>query len=145
TRDPEQSTLPVCRTLGIGFVAYSPLGRGFLAGAGKDLATDDFRRGMPRWRGEALGRNLSLLEALEGIAQEESCSPWQLALAWLLHRGDDVVPIPGTSKIHRLEENLAAADIRLSGNDLSAIERAVPASAVEGARYDEAGLSLIER
>jgi aryl-alcohol dehydrogenase-like predicted oxidoreductase len=146
SRDVEHEVLPACRELGIGFVPYSPLGRGFLTGTIKrpeDLAENDFRRNMPRMRGEAFGKNRGLVETLEAIARERGCTPAQLALAWLLHKGSDLVPIPGTTKIHRLEENLAAADIRLSPEDIAAIERAVPEAAVEGTRYDEVGMRML--
>ncbi|MGB8364932.1 MAG: aldo/keto reductase [Rhizomicrobium sp.] len=145
TRDPEAGVLPLCRELGIGFVAYSPLGRGFLAGGAKDLAENDFRRSLPRWQGEALEQNLSLFETLSALAREKSCTPAQLVLAWLLHNGEDIVPIPGTSKVYRLEENVAAADVRLSADDVAAIERAVPVGQVKGARYDAVGLAMVSR
>ncbi|MCB2072926.1 MAG: aldo/keto reductase [Novosphingobium sp.] len=144
SRDPENSVLPVCRELGIGFVAYSPLGRGFLAGAGKHLSEEDFRRNLPRWQGEALGRNLGLYEQLESLAEAKGCTPAQISLAWLLHQGEDIVPIPGTTKLHRLAENVAATEIRLDVQDIASIEKAMPASAVAGERYDSAGASLIE-
>lgn len=144
-RDPEADALPLCRELGIGFVAYSPLGRGFLASAARELGENDFRRSLPRWRGEALQHNLRLFDALSLLAEEKSCTPAQLALAWLLHKGEDIVPIPGTTKVHRLEENVAAASIGLSSEDIASIEEAVPAEAVEGARYDEAGSALLSR
>jgi aryl-alcohol dehydrogenase-like predicted oxidoreductase len=141
TRDPERAVLAVCRELGIGFVPFSPLGRGFLGGAyaGEQSLgpASDPRRRMPRFQGEALGNNLTLLENLKRLSAEKGRTPAQLALAWVLSRGDDIVPIPGTTKIARLEENVAAADIRLSPADLAAIETAVPASAVIGARYGE--------
>jgi aryl-alcohol dehydrogenase-like predicted oxidoreductase len=146
TRDPEQTLLPLCRELGIGFVPYSPLGRGFLAGAvsgAGSLADNDFRRFMPRFKGEALAKNLSLVETLSGLAAQKGRTPAQLALAWLLAQGDDIVPIPGTTKPERLAENAAAAEIDLSAADLAAIEAAVPETAVEGARYDERGLSMV--
>jgi aryl-alcohol dehydrogenase-like predicted oxidoreductase len=146
TRDPEQAVLPVCRELGIGFVPYSPLGRGFLAGAvsGADgLASNDFRRFMPRFKGEALAKNLPLVETLGRLAAETGRTPAQLALAWLLAQGDDIAPIPGTTNPQRLVENAAAADVRLSADDLAAIEAAVPEAAVEGARYDERGLAMV--
>jgi aryl-alcohol dehydrogenase-like predicted oxidoreductase len=146
TRDPEVGVLPTLRELGIGFVPYSPLGRGFLAGAvrGADsLAENDFRRFQPRFRGEALAKNLTLVETLAELARDKGRTPAQLALAWLLHRGDDIVPIPGTSKASRLEENVAAADLRLSEADLAAIEAAVPETAIEGQRYDETGLAMV--
>jgi aryl-alcohol dehydrogenase-like predicted oxidoreductase len=144
TRGPERKVLPVCRALGIGFVPYSPLGRGFLAGSAASPAPDDFRRSLPRWRGEALAKNLSLVETLAALARAKGCTAAQLALAWLLHQGRDIVPIPGTTKVHRVEENVAAAHLHLTPEELAAIEAAVPESAVEGARYDEAGMALIE-
>jgi aryl-alcohol dehydrogenase-like predicted oxidoreductase len=135
----------VCRELGVGFVAYSPLGRGFLAGAGKSLAPGDFRRSMPRWQGDALGVNLSLFEQVEQLAEAKRCTPAQLALAWVLHQGDDIVPIPGTSNPGRLAENVAAAEIELTQGDLEQLARALPPEAVAGERYDPAGLSLTEQ
>lgn len=144
TRDPEHRVLPTCRELGTGFVAYSPLGRGFLAGAGGQLGENDFRRTMPRWSGEALEKNLGLFATLELLAKEKGCTPAQLSLAWLLHQGDDIVPIPGTTRLHRLEENTAAHAIALSTEELAAIARAIPEEAVEGARYDALGLSMVE-
>jgi aryl-alcohol dehydrogenase-like predicted oxidoreductase len=146
SRDVEHEVLPTCRELGIGFVPYSPLGRGFLTGAitkPDDLAENDFRRTMPRLQGEAFGKNLSLVETLTRIAREKGCTPAQLALAWLLHKGSDIVPIPGTTKIHRLEENLAAADLQLSPPDVATIERAVPEEAVAGTRYDAGGMRML--
>jgi aryl-alcohol dehydrogenase-like predicted oxidoreductase len=145
SRGGERDVLATCRELGIGFVAYSPLGRGFLAGAAREMAANDFRRSSPRWQGTALVKNLRLVDALSQIAQEKKCTLAQLALAWLLHQGPDIVPLPGTSKVSRLEENVAAADIRLSADDLTRIERAIPAEAVEGDRYDAAGAALIDR
>jgi aryl-alcohol dehydrogenase-like predicted oxidoreductase len=145
SRDPEQDVLPLCRELAIGFVAYSPLGRGFLAAGAKELASNDFRRNLPRWQGPALERNLELFETLATMAAQKECTPAQLSLAWLLHKGEGIVAIPGTTRISRLEENLAAADIALSLDEIAAIERAVPAEAVAGARYDEAGSALLSR
>jgi aryl-alcohol dehydrogenase-like predicted oxidoreductase len=145
-RAPENEVLPVCRELGIGFVPYSPLGRGFLAGAisgAGSLADNDFRRFMPRFKGEALAKNLPLVETLGRLAAEKGRTPAQLALAWLLAQGDDIVPIPGTTNAGRLAENAGAADIALSAADLAAIEAAVPETAVEGARYDERGLAMV--
>jgi aryl-alcohol dehydrogenase-like predicted oxidoreductase len=144
TRDPEREVLPTCRELGIGFVPFSPLGRGFLAGAVKgDLAENDFRRGMPRFQPGAMQANLSLVETLERLAREKGRTPAQLALAWLLHQDPHIVPIPGTTKLNRLEENVAAADISLSAEELAAIDRAVPETAVAGQRYDETGLAMV--
>jgi len=145
TRESEMSVLPVCRELGIGFVAYSPLGRGFLGGAGKALAAQDFRHNLPRWQGEALERNLSLYEQLAAIAASKQKTVAQISLAWLLHQGADVVPIPGTTNPGRLEENTAAAQIVLSAADLAAIEAAMPADQVIGERYDTRGAALLER
>lgn len=147
TRDVEQAVLPTCRELGVGFVPYSPLGRGFLAGsanaAGSAMNPNDFRRFMPRWQDAAMAKNRSLVETLTALAQAKGRTPAQLALAWLLHQGADIAPIPGTTKISRLEENLAAAEIRLSAEELAEIERAVPESAVEGGRYDAGGLAMV--
>jgi len=148
TRDPEAQILPVLRELGIGLVPYSPLGRGFLTGAltsDAGLAADDFRRGLPRFQGEAMTANLSLVETLKALAAERGATPAQLALAWLLHQGPDIAPIPGTTKISRLEENLGAVDLVLSADDLARISAAVPETAVEGARYSEAGLAMVGR
>jgi aryl-alcohol dehydrogenase-like predicted oxidoreductase len=144
TRDPERDVLPTCRELGVGFVPFSPLGRGFLAGAVKgDLPEGDFRRSMPRFQPGAFEANLSLVETLERLAREKGHTPAQLALAWLLHQDPHIAPIPGTTKLHRLEENVAAAAITLTPEDLAAIDRAVPEAAVEGSRYDAAGLAMV--
>jgi aryl-alcohol dehydrogenase-like predicted oxidoreductase len=144
TRDPEREVLPTCRELGIGFVPFSPLGRGFLAGAVKgDLPENDFRRSMPRFQPGALQANLSLVDTLERLAREKGRTPAQLALAWLLHQDPHIAPIPGTTKVHRLEENVAAAEITLSADELAAIDGAVPETAVEGQRYDASGLAMV--
>jgi aryl-alcohol dehydrogenase-like predicted oxidoreductase len=143
SRDAEREVLPLCRELGIGFVAYSPLGRGFLAAGTNELASDDFRRNLPRWQGSALERNLGLFETLAAFAAERSCTPAQLSLAWLLHKGNDIVAIPGTTKVARLEENVASAEIVLSPDEITVIERAIPADSVAGARYDQAGSALL--
>lgn len=145
SRDPEKELLGVCRELGIGVVAYSPLGRGFLAGAGNGAGSSDFRRVYPRWQGEALASNLALVERLADVARSKGCTLAQLALAWLFHQGPDIVPIPGTNKISRLEENVGAAALSLSTEDLEAIEQAIPADAVRGERYDAVGAALIDR
>jgi len=140
TRDPEREILPTLRELGVGFVAYSPLGRGFLTGAIKsfdDLLEEDWRRQNPRFTPENLPRNLEIVERLEALAEEKMITPAQLALAWILAKGDDVVPIPGTTDPHRLAEDAAAAEIRLSEEDLALIEAAVPQGAATGARYPE--------
>jgi aryl-alcohol dehydrogenase-like predicted oxidoreductase len=139
TRDPEQEILPTVRELGIGFVAYSPLGRGFLAGRfhnADDLRNEgDFRSNHPRFKDENLERNLKLLRYLEEIAQEKGVTPAQLALAWVLHRGPDVVPHPGTKKRHYVEENVAAAEIALNDEELARLDEALPPGATAGARY----------
>jgi aryl-alcohol dehydrogenase-like predicted oxidoreductase len=146
SREPEDDILPALRELGICLVAYSPLGRGFLAGrftSLADLAPDDWRRGSPRFQGENFARNLALVERIKEIAAEKRCTPSQLALAWLLAQGDDIVPIPGTSSLQRLEENAAAADMQLTAADLARIEAAAPRGVASGARYNEAGLRLV--
>ena len=148
TRDPEAQILPTLRELGIGLVPYSPLGRGFLTGAVQStegLAADDFRRTLPRFNGEAFAKNLSLVETLKALAAQRGATPAQLALAWLLHQGEDIVPIPGTTKVSRLEENLGAVDMVLSEADLAAIAAAVPETEVAGARYQDAGLAMVNR
>ena len=148
TRDPEAEILPTCRELGIGFVPFSPLGRGFLTGAIREidsLEKDDFRRSSPRFHGDALASNLELVAALERLATAKGVTTAQLALAWVLHQGDTIVPIPGTRKIARLDENVAAATIRLSSSDLAAIEAALPHDAVVGARYSEATMAMVDR
>ena len=144
SRDAEATVLPMCRALGIGFVPYSPLGRGFLAGAAATLGEGDYRRTQPRWQGAALAKNLGLVETLTRLAADKGHTPAQLALAWLLNKADDLVPIPGTTKVHRIEENAAAAAIALSATDIAAIEAAVPEHAVAGERYDSAGAALLE-
>lgn len=138
TREPEEELLPVLRELGIALVAYSPLGRGFLGGRFRsvdDLAQGDWRRGNPRFQGEEFERNLAIADRLQEIAKEKGCTAAQLALAWLLLRRSDVIPIPGTSSIARLEENCRAAEISLSEEDLGRIETALPKGSVKGERY----------
>jgi aryl-alcohol dehydrogenase-like predicted oxidoreductase len=145
SRDPEERILPTVRELGIGFVAYSPLGRGFLSGRYKkpeDLPEDDFRRHHPRFQGENFKLNLDLVERIEEIAREKHVTAGQLALAWVLSRGDDVVPIPGTKRRSYLEENVAAAAIDLSTDDLARIDEALPIGATAGDRY--ANMSTID-
>jgi len=140
SRDPEDEILPTVRELGIGFVAYSPLGRGFLSGEIKsvgDLAEDDFRRSNPRFQGENFQRNLDLVERVTEIAAEKGVAPSQLALAWLLHQGEDIVPIPGTKRREYLEQNAAAADISLSEDELARIDEAAPLGAASGDRYPD--------
>ncbi len=145
-RELEAEILPTLRELNIGLVPYSPLGRGFLTGTLKsDLADNDFRRGLPRFQGEALTKNLGLVEALTVIAGEKGITPAQLALSWILHQGEAIAPIPGTTKISRLEENVGAVDVVLSAEDLARIAAAVPETAVEGERYTAAGLAMVGR
>jgi aryl-alcohol dehydrogenase-like predicted oxidoreductase len=145
SRDIEDEVAPACSELGIGIVAYSPLGRGFLTGkitSTEQLDEDDFRRfGQPRFAEGNLQRNLAIVEALEKLAAERGVTPGQLALAWVQHRGDHVVPIPGTKRRKYLEENVAAADIALSADDLAAIETAIPVAS--GTRYIESQLSML--
>jgi aryl-alcohol dehydrogenase-like predicted oxidoreductase len=145
SRDAEAAVLPACRDLGIGFTAYSPLGRGFLAGAAATIAADDYRRTQPRWQGDALARNAAMVQALTAFAATRGCTMAQLALAWVLHRGTDIVPLPGTTKAHRLEENVAAAHIGLTAADMAEIDRLTPPHAIAGDRYDPGGLALIQR
>jgi aryl-alcohol dehydrogenase-like predicted oxidoreductase len=140
TRDPEEEILPTVRELGIGFVAYSPLGRGFLSGqitTPDDLPEDDFRRSNPRFQGENFQRNLDLVERVKEIASEKDVTPGQLAIAWLLHQGEDIVPIPGTKRRRYLEENVAAAEVSLSGEELARIDEAAPVGAASGDRYPD--------
>ena len=138
SRDVEEEILPTVRELGIGFVAYSPLGRGFLSGKYKseeDIPADDFRRYHPRFQGENFTKNLELVDRVREIADEKDATPGQLALAWVLHRGDDVVPIPGTKRRSYLEENAAASEIDLSEDELKRIDEAAPVGATAGPRY----------
>jgi len=146
SRDPEEQILPTCRELGITFVAYSPLGRGFLAGqfdSTDQLAPDDWRRNNPRFQGDNFAKNLSLLQQLQSLATEKKCTPAQLALAWVLAQGDDIVPIPGTRKIERLRENLGARDVDLTANDLKRMNDLFPHNIAAGTRYPEAGMRSV--
>jgi aryl-alcohol dehydrogenase-like predicted oxidoreductase len=146
SRDPEDEILPACRALGIGFVPYSPLGRGFLSGRWRkieDLPADDYRHHNPRFQGENFQKNLDLVERVEAIAREKGCTPSQLALAWLLAQGTDIVPIPGTKRRALLEENLLATRVTLSRADLARIEAAWPRGVAAGARYPERGMRTI--
>jgi aryl-alcohol dehydrogenase-like predicted oxidoreductase len=148
SRDVEDGQLPACRDVGIGFVAYSPLGRGFLTGQVKrfeDLAPDDWRRGSPRFQGDNFGKNLELLRQVEQLAAEKKCTPSQLALAWVLSRGKDVVPIFGTKRRKYLLENLAALRVRLSEQDLRRIDELAPKGAAAGDRYAPALMQYIGR
>ncbi|MEY9775488.1 aldo/keto reductase [Arthrobacter sp. MW3 TE3886] len=137
-REPETKVFPVLAELGIGFVPYSPLGRGFLTGqfrSPEDFAADDFRRHSPRFQGENFDRNLQLVDRVKELADAKGCTPGQLALAWLLAQGEHIVPIPGTKKVDRLRENLGAADVELSAEDLNRLDELAPAGVAAGARY----------
>ncbi|MFG3117132.1 aldo/keto reductase [Streptomyces sp. NPDC048197] len=147
TRDLEQEVAPVCRELGIGLVPFSPLGRGFLTGrytSVEGLAESDVRRTQPRFADGNLERNLAIVEKLNELAAQKGVTAGQLALAWVQHRGDDVVPIPGTRRQKYLEENIGALAIELSAEDLAAIDAAAPAGQVAGTRYDEVSLSFVD-
>jgi aryl-alcohol dehydrogenase-like predicted oxidoreductase len=147
SRDPEDTLLPALQELGVALVAYSPLGRGFLAGRFRtidDLAPDDWRRRNPRFQGENFARNLALAEDVRWLAEEKGCTPAQLALAWLLERHDNVIPIPGTSSLARLEENLGSLDVHLTRDDLERIDRASPKGSAAGARYDATMAELVD-
>jgi aryl-alcohol dehydrogenase-like predicted oxidoreductase len=148
SRDPEDGLLAVCRELGIGFVAYSPLGRGFLTGQFKsldDLAPDDYRRNAPRFQGENFEKNLELVERIGEIAAEKGCTPAQLALAWVLAQGEEIVPIPGTKRRKYLEENVAALDLEITPQDLQRIDEVAPQGVAAGTRYPEAGMAAVNR
>jgi aryl-alcohol dehydrogenase-like predicted oxidoreductase len=148
TRDVEAEILPTCRELGIGFVAYSPLGRGFLTGKYKkpdDFPTDDRRHRFPRFQGENFQKNIDLVEKLEKMAAAKKCTASQLALAWVLSRGPDIVPIPGTKKMNYLEENIAGARVRLTAADLAEIDRVLPQGAAAGERYFAQAMGAVNR
>jgi aryl-alcohol dehydrogenase-like predicted oxidoreductase len=148
SRDPEDEILTTCRELGIGFVAYSPLGRGFLTGQFRrfeDLPADDYRRNTPRFQGENFKKNLDLVHRVEEIAQQKHCQPSQLALAWVLSQGDEIVPIPGTKHRKYLEENVAALDVRLTADDLRHIDEVFPPDAASGPRYPENMMASVNR
>jgi aryl-alcohol dehydrogenase-like predicted oxidoreductase len=146
SREPEVELLATCRDLGIGFVAYSPLGRGFLTGRFRsidDLAPDDWRRNNPRFQGENLRKNLGLVAKVEALARTRDCTPAQVALAWLLARGPDVVPIPGTTRVEKVEENAATVGILLTPQEIAALEGIAPE--VAGERYPEGGMRAVNR
>jgi aryl-alcohol dehydrogenase-like predicted oxidoreductase len=148
SREVEEAILPTVRELGIGFVAYSPLGRGFLTGQIKrfeDLAPDDWRRGSPRFQGENFDRNLSLVRKVEEMAAKKGVTASQLALAWVLAQGEDIVPIPGTKRTKYLEENVGAAEVTLSKDDLAELDALAPRGVAAGARYDEGGMAAVGR
>ena len=148
TRDPEDAVLQTCRELGIGFVPYSPLGRGFLTGQIKrfdDLAEDDYRRQSPRFQGENFQRNLDLVQRVSEVAREKHCSAAQLALAWVLAQGEDIVPIPGTKRRRYLQENVGALDVYLTSADLDRIDEVAPKGAFSGLRYPESMMNAVNR
>ncbi|HET9668799.1 MAG TPA: aldo/keto reductase [Casimicrobiaceae bacterium] len=148
SRDAEDEILPTVRELGIGFVAYSPLGRGFLSGRIRsvdDLDADDYRRNSPRFQGENFARNLALVDAIHAIAQEHRVTAAQLALAWVLEQGDDIVPIPGTKRRSYLEENLGALAVHLTNEDLARIDRVLPPGAASGDRYPAQAMRAVGR
>jgi aryl-alcohol dehydrogenase-like predicted oxidoreductase len=146
SRDAEDEVLSACRELGIGFVAYSPLGRGFLTGRFRsidDLPPDDYRRSSPRFQGENFQRNLDLVGKVEAIARRKKCAPSQLLIAWVLARGADIVPIPGTKQRRYLEENLGSLDVELTPDDLAEIEEVAPVGIAAGERYPEASMRAV--
>jgi aryl-alcohol dehydrogenase-like predicted oxidoreductase len=146
SRDVEEEILPTCRELGIGFVPYSPLGRGWLTGKirkPEDIPADDWRQNHPRFQGENFQKNLDLVARIEDLAQEKGCTPGQLALAWLLAQGPDIVPIPGTKRRAFLEENVRAVDVQLTESDLQRIEEVAPRGAAAGSRYSEAAMRTV--
>jgi aryl-alcohol dehydrogenase-like predicted oxidoreductase len=148
SRDAESEVLPTVRELGIGYVAYSPLGRGFLTGqitSPEDFPDDDFRRFHPRFTGENFKKNIELVHEVEGLAREKGCTAAQLALAWVLARGDDIVPIPGTKRIRYLDENIAALDVKLTDDDLRRLDEILPPGAASGQRYHERGMETVNR
>ena len=148
SRDPEEGILLTVRELGIGFVAYSPLGRGFLTGAFKrfeDLPADDYRRHHPRFQGENFDKNLNLVQKLAELSRKKKCTASQLALAWVLSQGEDIVPIPGTKRRTYLEQNLGALDIEITAADRAAIEAAFPRGSTAGPRYPEAAMKAVNR
>lgn len=148
SRDPEDEIIATTRELGIGFVAYSPLGRGFLTGSFKtidDLAPDDYRRNAPRFQGENFQKNLDLVKAIEAIAHEKHCTPAQFALAWVMAQGEDIVPIPGTKRRDRLEENIGALNVELSPSDLDRINAILPLGAAQGTRYAAQQMQALNR
>jgi aryl-alcohol dehydrogenase-like predicted oxidoreductase len=148
TRDPEDEVLPTTRELGIAFVAYSPLGRGFLTGQIKgfeDFAPDDYRRNSPRFQGENFQKNLDLVGRVEALAKEKKCTPGQLALAWLLAQGEDIIPIPGTKRRKYLEENGGALNVKLTQDDLLRIDEVAPRGVASGERYPEHMMTLVNR
>ena len=148
SRDAEAEVLPTCRELGIGYVAYSPLGRGFLSGRFKspaDFPEGDFRKNHPRFQGENFEKNIALVREVEAMAQDKGCTAAQLALAWVLAQGDDVVPIPGTKHVRYLDENIGALEVELSRDDLDRLDAILPPGAAAGDRYHERGMATVNR
>ncbi|MBA2685947.1 MAG: aldo/keto reductase [Gemmatimonadaceae bacterium] len=148
SREPEDEIIPACRALGIGFVPYSPLGRGFLTGAYKsieDFRSDDFRRSSPRFQGENFAKNLELVKHIQALAAEKGCTPSQLALAWVMAQGNDMVPIPGTKRREFLEENVGAINVTLTPQDLARIDEVAPKGAAAGDRYPAESMKMIGR
>jgi aryl-alcohol dehydrogenase-like predicted oxidoreductase len=148
SREAAEEALPTVRELGIGFVSYSPLGRGFLTGQIKsvdDFEAGDYRRNSPRFQGENLAKNLKLVDEVRSIATEKKCSPSQLALAWVLAQGKDIVPIPGTKRRKYLDENLGALDVELTADDLARIDRVIPPGSASGERYAPNALRAVGR
>jgi len=148
SRDAEEEVLPTCRELGIGYVAYSPLGRGFLTGQFKspdDFPADDFRHNHPRFQGENFYKNLDLVREVEKMAEEKGCNAAQLALAWVLAQGDDIVPIPGTKHVKYLDQNIGALDVKLSAEDLRRLDEILPPGAAAGQRYPERSMAALNR
>jgi aryl-alcohol dehydrogenase-like predicted oxidoreductase len=148
SRAPETEILPTVRELGIGFVAYSPLGRGFLTGQFKtfdDLPADDYRRNAPRFQGENFQKNLDLVKKIEQLAAAKGCTPSQLALAWVLSQGEDTVPIPGTKRVAYLDDNLGAVNVRLTAAEMAQIDAILPAGAASGERYNAQAMQMIDR
>lgn len=146
SREPEEEILPALRELGIGYVAYSPLGRGFLTGQFKtfdDLPVNDYRRNAPRFQGENFQKNLALVTEIEAVAKEKGCTPSQLALAWVLAQGNDIVPIPGTKRVKYLDENLGAVSVELTPDDLQRIDDILPAGSASGERYPAQGMRAV--
>ena len=148
SRDAEAEVLPTVRELGIGYVAYSPLGRGFLTGQIKspdDFPEDDFRKFHPRFQGENFAKNIALVHEVEAMAKEKGCTTAQLALAWVLAQGEDIVPIPGTKRVRYLDENIGALEVKLSGDDLRRLDEILPPGAAAGPRYHERGMETVNR
>jgi len=146
SRDSEAEVIPTVRELGIAYVAYSPLGRGFLTGQIKspeDFPEDDFRRHHPRFTGENFEKNIQLVREVEAMAQEKGCTTAQLALAWVLAKGDDIVPIPGTKHVRYLDDNIGSLEVRLNGEDLQRLDEILPPGAAAGPRYHERGMATL--